>query len=82
MPLITSRMGVSSKWGCGGQEVPDKGPEGPAVSYRSYLTTFIDWSPLGNASKYVKNGGVLMPSKWGCGGQEVPDDSPNAKSVS
>ena len=73
---------MTPKWGCGGKEVPDKGPEGPAVSYGSYLTTFIDWSPLGNASKYVKNGGVLMPSKWGCGGQEVPDDSPNAKSVS
>ena len=27
MCLNISRMGVSSKWGCGGQEVPDDNPD-------------------------------------------------------
>ena len=44
--------------------------------------TFMDWSPIGNISKYLKNEGVLMTSKWGCGGQEVTDDNPNAKPMS
>ena len=44
------------------------------VSNGSYLTTFVKGSPPRNGSKYVKNGGFLMPFKWGCGGQEVPDN--------
>ena len=44
------------------------------VSNGSYLTTFVKEPPPRNGSKYVKNGGFLMPFKWGCGGQEVPDD--------
>ena len=44
------------------------------VSHESYLTTFIKESSPRNGSKYVKNGGFLMPFKWGCGGQEVSDD--------
>ena len=44
------------------------------VSHESYLTTFVKGPPPRNGSKYVKNGGFLMPFKWGCGGQEVPDD--------
>ena len=48
--------------------------EAITVSHGSYLTTFVMGSPPRNGSKYVKNGGFLMPPKWGCGGQEVPDD--------
>ena len=44
------------------------------VSHESYLTTFVKGPPPRNGSKYVKNGGFLMPLKWGCQGQEVPDD--------
>ena len=44
--------------------------------------TFMDWSPIGNISKYLKNEGVLMTSKWGCGGQEVPDKGPDGPAVS
>ena len=44
------------------------------VFHGSYLTTFVKGPPPRNGSKYVKNGGFLMPFKWGCGGQEVPDD--------
>ena len=44
------------------------------VSNGSYLTTFVKETPPRNGSKYIKNGGFLMPFKWGCGGQEVPDD--------
>ena len=44
------------------------------VSHESYLATFVKGPPPRNGSKYVKNGGFLMPFKWGCGGQEVPDD--------
>ena len=43
--------------------------------------TFMDWSPIGNISKYLKNEGVLMTSKWGCGGQEVPDKGPDGPAV-
>ena len=47
--------------------------EAITVSHGSYLTTFVKESPPRNGSKYVKNGGVLMPPIWGCGGQEVPE---------
>ena len=47
----------------------DPGPGGPGVSNGLQQATFIDWSPLGNVSKYIKND--LMTFKWGCGGQEV-----------
>ena len=63
---------MPSKWGCGGQEVPDGVSEGVIESHGSYLTTFVKESPPRNGSKYVKTGGVLMPPNWGCGGQGVP----------
>ena len=31
------------------------------VSHESYLTTFVKGPPPRNGSKYVKNGGFLMP---------------------
>ena len=55
------------------------GHGGPGLSIRLQQATFIDWSPLGNVSKYIKN--VLMTSKWGCGGQEVPDKDPDGSAV-
>ena len=64
---------MPSRWGCGGQEVPDGGLDGSTGSYGSQLTTFVFWSPPRNASIPVKNGHVLMPSRWSCGGHEVPD---------
>ena len=51
------------KWGCGGQEVPDKGPDGPGVSVGSQQETFIYWSPLRNVFEHIKNGGVLKTLK-------------------
>ena len=36
---------ITSKWGCGGQEVPDKVSDGPIVSNWSCLTTFTKGSP-------------------------------------
>ena len=58
------------------------GHGGPGLSIRLQQATFIDWSPLGNVSKYIKNGGVLMTSKWGCGVQEVLGKDPDGPAVS
>ena len=49
---------------------------------RLHQATLIDWSLLGNISKYIKNGVVLMTSKWGCGGQEVLDKDPDGPAMS
>ena len=57
-----------SRWGFGGQEVPDGGLDGSRGSYGSQLTTFVFWSPPRNASNPVKTGGFLMPLRWGLGG--------------
>ena len=73
---LTVGVLIPSKWGCGGQEVPDKVSEGPIVSNWSCLTTFTKESLPRNGSNYVKTGAVLKLSKWGCGGQKVPDDGP------
>ena len=43
--------------------------------------TFMDWSPIGNISKYLKNEGVLMTSKWGFRGQKVLDKDPDGSAV-
>ena len=60
---------MPSKWGCGGQEVPEGGH---SVQFAK-LTTFVKGSPPKIGSNYVKTRNVLMPPKWGCGGQEVPE---------
>ena len=67
---------IPSKWGCGGQEVPDGVSGSPIVSNWSCLTTFIKGSSPRNGSNYVKTVAILIPSKWGCEGQEVPHGGP------
>ena len=73
---LTVGVLIPSKWGCGGQEVPNKVSKGPIVFNWSCLTTFIEGSPPRNGSNYVKTWAILMPSKWGCGGHKVPDGGP------
>ena len=65
---------ITSKWGCGGQEVPGGASVSPLVSNWSCLITFKKGSPPRNG--YVNIMGVIIPSKWSCGGKEVPDGGP------
>ena len=64
MALTMSRLGVSLCLLNG--VVEDKRflrvvSEAIIVSHESYLTTFVKGPPPRNGSKYVKNGGFLMP---------------------
>ena len=57
----TGAVLMLSKWGSGGQKVPDEVSEGPIVSNWSCLTTFIKGSPSRNGSNSVNIGVSLYP---------------------